>query len=508
MYSPTVGTIYVFNLIVGTGALTLPKAMGAAGWLISTVLLCFLGFVSYITTTFVVETLSVANACIRQKKTVDLDEDDTDASSDVTNAAASNINENVRNRPNSTSESTRLLDESNNLTSYLTSNQSSLKNSAFEITQPVEMGEMADMFFNKVGRTLFYLCIAIYLYGDLAIYAAAVPKSLRDIVCQNMSCASTNHTVPKDSDICWGSTITRMDVYRIFLAIFTVVLGPFTYFDIQKTKYLQIFTTVCRWVAFIMMIVLAIVHMANKGSSGKPPLADLTGVPNLFGVSVYSFMCQHSLPSLVTPIRNKQHLSKILAADYLLILLFYSLLGFTAIFCFPGEMLKDIYTLNFQDSCYVTDVSFLRYFLGLFPVFTLSTNFPIIAVTLRNNLKALFKPTQSFLINRLLFPTMAILPPIIIAFITNDLTTLVGVTGSYAGAGVQYVIPALLVYYARKEVSFSGFKTSPDRNQHRSPFSRKSWIFLVLAWSVICLVFVTTNHVLSWTTHKNGTHSG
>ena len=31
------------------------------------------------------------------------------------------------------------------------------------------------------GRTLFYLCIAIYLYGDLAIYAAAVPKTLRDI---------------------------------------------------------------------------------------------------------------------------------------------------------------------------------------------------------------------------------------------------------------------------------------------------------------------------------------
>ena len=28
---------------------------------------------------------------------------------------------------------------------------------------------------------LFYLCIATYLYGDLAIYAAAIPKSLRDV---------------------------------------------------------------------------------------------------------------------------------------------------------------------------------------------------------------------------------------------------------------------------------------------------------------------------------------
>ena len=35
--------------------------------------------------------------------------------------------------------------------------------------------------FPLVGRFAFYLCIIIYLYGDLAIYAAAVPKSLRDL---------------------------------------------------------------------------------------------------------------------------------------------------------------------------------------------------------------------------------------------------------------------------------------------------------------------------------------
>ena len=34
----------------------------------------------------------------------------------------------------------------------------------------------------SVGIFLFYLCMALYLYGDLAIYAAAVPKSLRDVI--------------------------------------------------------------------------------------------------------------------------------------------------------------------------------------------------------------------------------------------------------------------------------------------------------------------------------------
>jgi hypothetical protein len=39
---------------------------------------------------------------------------------------------------------------------------------------------MAALFFNKIGIVFFYLAMILYLYGDLAIYDAAVPKSLRD----------------------------------------------------------------------------------------------------------------------------------------------------------------------------------------------------------------------------------------------------------------------------------------------------------------------------------------
>lgn len=34
-------------------------------------------------------------------------------------------------------------------------------------------------------------------------------------------------------------------------AVFAVALGPFTFFNIQKTKYLQLFTTVTRWLGKI-----------------------------------------------------------------------------------------------------------------------------------------------------------------------------------------------------------------------------------------------------------------
>lgn len=52
----------MFNLIVGTGALTLPAVFAKAGWLLGLILICVLAIISYITVTFVIETMACANA--------------------------------------------------------------------------------------------------------------------------------------------------------------------------------------------------------------------------------------------------------------------------------------------------------------------------------------------------------------------------------------------------------------------------------------------------------------
>ncbi|TNN23045.1 Transmembrane protein 104 [Liparis tanakae] len=62
---------------------------------------------------------------------------------------------------------------------------------------------------------MFYICIIVYLYGDLAIYAAAVPISLMEVACGNHSC-SAGSVKYNDTDPCWGS-VTRKDAYRVFL---------------------------------------------------------------------------------------------------------------------------------------------------------------------------------------------------------------------------------------------------------------------------------------------------
>ncbi|VDK66986.1 unnamed protein product [Cylicostephanus goldi] len=68
VYSSWVGLLYIFNLIVGTGALALPKAFASAGYILSLIIIAISALASYIAATFVLESLSIGNAAQERKR--------------------------------------------------------------------------------------------------------------------------------------------------------------------------------------------------------------------------------------------------------------------------------------------------------------------------------------------------------------------------------------------------------------------------------------------------------
>jgi len=209
-------------------------------------------------------------------------------------------------------------------------------------------------------------------------------------------------------------------------------------------------------------------------------------------------MCHHSIPSIIAPIRSKNKLKSLFAYDYICITLFYLLLALTAVFTF--ETFEDLYTLNFRPTTRCThsnvDVpKVLAYFIALFPVFTLSSSFPIIGITLRNNLETILK--SCFKVQRkqrILLVLFVLMFPCTVSLITEDISFLVGFTGSYAGVAVQYVIPALLVYNARRQAQIKFRRPIHFANQ--SFFQNKYWIFSVLLWGWLAIIFITVYHIL------------
>ncbi|KAK3908736.1 Transmembrane protein 104-like protein [Frankliniella fusca] len=488
-YSPWTGLVYIFNLIVGTGALTLPASFLKAGWGLGAGLIVILAFVSFITATFVLEALSCANFIVRYKRMRLL--------SRVSHriSRANQINQ---------SDTDDEVDESNEDAPLFTPTEDAIERFPsqprhfYSLNEKLEMSDMSNMFFGRLGQILFFLCFAIYLYGDLAIYTAVVSKSLSDVICTyepNIN-ASCGDNLPPETK-CWeGISFTRLSIYRILIAVFLGCMGPFAFFNVQKTKYLQLFTSFMRWLAFTVMISLAVRQLITKGPEGHPSVANITGLPALLGASVYSFMCHHSLPGLIAPISGNNHIKRLLALDYGLIASFYLLLSLTGVFAFSQP--DELYTLVFNPRCSASDIEdstfmrFIGYFLALFPVFTLSTSFPIIAITLRNNLQnaTVGSNTASYpwIVQRLLFPFLSVIPPVLVALISENLEILVRITGSFAGAGIQYIIPALLVLFARREVQ--KLPSGESENVFASPFQGTVWVVVVLLWAIACILLV------------------
>lgn len=156
------GFVFLFNLIVGTGALTMPKAFSSAGWSLSLVVVVLLCFMSFVTVTFVIESMSIANYYVKTKRLSMLQSPDSESSTDLD-----------VDQDDVTSETSSLLPSDGQ------DPGSRLK--LYDITHRVELGTMARGFLPRIAVQFFYTAIAVYLYGDLVIYSAAISKSLRDI---------------------------------------------------------------------------------------------------------------------------------------------------------------------------------------------------------------------------------------------------------------------------------------------------------------------------------------
>lgn len=463
------------------------------GWVLGFVVIGILAFISFMTATFVIETMACANAVVFWRRLQFLKQELGNNEANEERGGIDRFN-----------GEEQLLDERNDSleqTPLFTHQQSGF----YSLEHKIELGDMTGIFFNDFGRMVFYFCIAIYLYGDMSIYSAAVAKSVRDIICQHNSTSTLSAIISStevglNSEVCWDDyPFTRLTVYRMCLIAFVFIFGPFALFNVTKTKYIQMITVVCRWTAFIVMIVLALIRLATINDPtelGHPKAINFPGLPSLFGAGVYSFMCHHSLPSLIAPIKNKEKIKSLMSMDYILIAAFYIFLAVTGAFAFAN--IKDLYTLNFipQSGDGSKFLQIIDYFLALFPVLTLTASFPIIAITLRNNLQTLFLDmnridSYNFFLRRLLFPLLAVLPPLFITYFTESITSLVGFTGSYAGTGIQYLLPIFLVFFARR--TCSDLLGGGIVNNYKSPFVSNWWLGGVLVWSIGCMALVTVN---------------
>ncbi len=219
-YTKKVAFIYIFNLVVGVGALALPYAVHQTGIILGTIFLAFCALLAYITITFIIETMSASNALLKiEKQKLEREQEQEKTQIDVVVGAPSvvvavggDVSVNYDDDVVVTNTTGDHGDEKHVETSPLLLNKDSkvkgekkrrkrgankkklavveeyspeelsYYQNPFAIDLRTEIGLLSSQFLGPVGKYVFYFIIWIYLFGDLAIYAVAVPSTLLKVV--------------------------------------------------------------------------------------------------------------------------------------------------------------------------------------------------------------------------------------------------------------------------------------------------------------------------------------
>ena len=156
LYLFQVGTIFLFNLLVGVGILALPSAIAKAGVIAGVLCLVTVSFMAFMSATFMIEVLATANAWRRTKS--------------ITR----------RGSAKGCPTQNELVGETNSIKVKT----DVLSPPLFEIEQKFEMGYISELFLGSAGSTFFYAVLCLYLYGVSIIYnKKSKPFSLLLVSC-------------------------------------------------------------------------------------------------------------------------------------------------------------------------------------------------------------------------------------------------------------------------------------------------------------------------------------
>ncbi|KAF0713431.1 Aste57867_4332 [Aphanomyces stellatus] len=405
-YSPVIAYSFTVNYILGVGSLGVPYALYKAGIVFGSALLVFVSFVSYITVMWVSETTTRA----------------------------------------------RELDAKNSKTKLLR-----------DPYHFPEVTTLCDRFLGVVGATLYQVCLLGLMYGGLLGY----------------------------SQVFVNSIVSQLPVFdgsnAVVAAIFGIIVVPLSCVDLNEQIHVQVAMAIVRFFALTTMVVSASVALFTDAKdsgalypiqtpyTSEVPFVDFKSFGLLFSTTVFSQLFQHSVPGLLAPLARKDQAkaSSIFGYALLTTTLFYLALSLSCCYYF-GPKISSSVNLNWASFTWGIEgtmpiwARFLSFLVVLFPALDTLSVFPLIAITLGDNLVASLK--------------VAAIPPLVIAVLVTDLSVTLQFSGIF-GIYVAFITPALLQLFSQRE--------DPRTNIYSGPFSSENYVYAVLVFGGVSLLVAT-----------------
>ena len=513
-YTPFVAYLFTINYILGVGALGMPYAFYKSGIIVGVILTFVCSLMSYLTTVW------VAHAAFRVKqgrklakgnpfespKQLKKKQPSDETSSLVGESKIMSIYRSLSGVLGDEESASQSRSPSRRQRERQVAAATSSSNST--ISRVHEDPEVIDLVEELLGsnmRVLYQVSLIALTVTGLVAYTQVFVRSFLSQV--------------------WDECPLWMPTF-----LFALIVVPLSCLDLDEQVQTQIVMSMLRFASLALIFggMLVAIWVQDGGGQTKAlpydhsggaemPLVEEAGFGIMFSTAVFSQLFQHSVPGLVRPLAEEKRRS--------VPNIFFSALMTTAIiYCFIsivccyhlGNDIQQSINLNFigfewgiaEGSVWHPFATTLSLVVVLFPAFDTLSVFPLIAITLGNNLRSispeLMRPLASYLagnrrevegveegeqaqnnIITVLWRLVACLPPLALSLIVKDLSLSLMIGGA-CGIIVAFIIPAALQREACERVS----RTPPIYHPcpYQTPFSELSMLVsIVLFFSSVAL---------------------
>lgn len=438
-YTPIIAYCFTLNYVIGVGALGIPLAFRSAGIITSTGITLLVGLVTAITVSWMVEVSSLGQAIHTDRGSILSDDDDRfEERRWNVNPAGSAI---------------------------------------AEFRKKLEVSALCKLILGRKGQLAFQVALLFLMYSGLWAYSSVFTASVLGVV--------------------------QMPVlYSV--GVFALLVIPLSTMDLTEQWLIQVVLTAMRALTFLLMIlsclVAIIIDSADTTVPSSPYITDqvwygITGIGFVFTTSTFSLLFQHSVPGLMHPLEDRPSSLRVFYSAIITCLVLYIILGLLTNLYFGGTIESSV-NLNWASFTYGFSKipiwgRILNIIIVVFPALDTLSVFPLIAVTLGNNLEFAFpsrlKSRYSSSRIKLLCRLLASIPPIICSFFEQDLGIILKISGVFA-VYIALFNPSLLMYYARvRIISILGYV---PHTRYTSPFSHSCWLFIVIVLGVLAILSV------------------
>jgi hypothetical protein len=391
-----------------------------------------------------------------------------------------------------------------------------------------ELTDLCGIFFGFSGKIIAQISLALYCYGLLWAYSAVFASSVDSIFYQFVYKKTCNIEAPGTPE--WDMSCRTG--YYICLLIYACIVVPFSCLNVGEQASVQVLLTAYRFIAFTIMfvtVIVALVYPLNFNSTdptkkfADPSFLEWSGFAGIFTTASVALNFHFVIPDLVRPVTNKKHILHMTTSALFVATVFYALMGILVSLYF-GHNTRSLATLNWQTYTAIEggwggDVYqrpwhavVIQLLVMLFPIFDMLSVFPLVAVSLGENIVSII-PDHNFFcgccptwflalpdttqrkITSITFRLLASIPPILLAAAAGSLNEIFKFTGLFSFF-LCFVFPTLLHWKSKRDcikgsepLKIEGWGSKAWKTPYSGHFSSDIYIWITLLFGLIALVF-------------------